>query len=302
MRNCAIRLTFYTLCVLLFTACTDKGGLMPTSVGKPYEVVIVGKNKTMVAEIMKYLQQPMEGLPQPEPMFDVSFCPQELFNNAHQLSRNIVIMDIDKKKYQQVAIRYEHDKFASPQLILHVQAPDKEKLDSTLWNKRGAQQITKLLLAHEQTIQRQLINQHRNTEMEQMILRKFDINIIIPADMNASKTSEDFLWCTRNDGNDYHSICIFKGTETDSILQANVKGDTDDMYMVLRKDSTSVQRGLWEMKGDAMGGPYVMRTINRQQSPITLLAFVYAPGHKKRNIIRRLETIIQTAETKEETK
>ena len=78
----------------------------------------------------------------------------------------------------------------------------------------------------------------------------------------------------------------------DSILQANIKGETDEMYMTLveqqpmKEQQPFMTEGLWAMKGDAMGGPFVML----KSGDLTVLGFVYAPNMKKRNHIRQLET------------
>ena len=84
----------------------------------------------------------------------------------------------------------------------------------------------------------------------------------------------------------------------DSILRTNMPGETDSMYMVIPHLS---ERGLWEMKGDAMGGPYVMHRIHRQTSQaakqgynLYIIAFVYAPEMKKKILIKQLEAAIST--------
>ena len=87
-------------------------------------------------------------------------------------------------------------------------------------------------------------------------------------------------------------------------------GETDSMYMVIPHLS---ERGLWEMKGDAMGGPYVMHRIHRLQSQsakqsqatkqsqaakqgynLYIIGFVYAPEMKKKILIKQLEAAIST--------
>lgn len=74
----------------------------------------------------------------------------------------------------------------------------------------------------------------------------------------------------------------------DSILRTNMPGETDSMYMVIPVLS---ERGLWEMKGDAMGGPYVMHRIHNN---LYIIAFVYAPEMKKKILIKQLEAAIST--------
>ena len=68
-------------------------------------------------------------------------------------------------------------------------------------------------------------------------------------------------------------------------------------------DGRGFYRGLWMMTGDAMGGPFVSRTLLLQQPGrqgnlvcrhIVVEGFVFAPGKTKRNAIRRLEAVLNT--------
>ena len=77
------------------------------------------------------------------------------------------------------------------------------------------------------------------------------------------------------------------------MLRTNMPGETDSMYMTIPVLS---EKGLWEMKGDAMGGPYVMRRIRLRKTgdEIIIIGFVYAPEMKKKILIKQLEAAIST--------
>lgn len=116
----------------------------------------------------------------------------------------------------------------------------------------------------------------------------------------------------------------------DYMLGKNIKGETDSMQMQtvdgtvgftwsfrserdrkhwLSHPDDSIQpiiiyRGLWEMTGDDMGGPFVSRRLPMKQPKakgsydcenIVIEGFVFAPGKKKRNAIRQLEAALYTA-------
>lgn len=55
-------------------------------------------------------------------------------------------------------------------------------------------------------------------------------------------------------------------------------------------------RGLWEMKNDAMGGPFVsqMRVDRANARVVVVEGFVYNPGKLKRDQIRRLNAALYT--------
>ena len=57
-------------------------------------------------------------------------------------------------------------------------------------------------------------------------------------------------------------------------------------------------RGLWNVQNDFMGGPYVINTILDEEHNriIYMMAYVYAPEGKKRNILRQVENILYTVD------
>lgn len=290
-RKRSLELTFAIILFVVFMAgCSQKDGL-PSSAGQPYKVLVVAPDSQSATIVTRILSAPMQGLPQEESLFDVTYCNNSRFGLSQRLLRSIVTIDIDSTRHDKVEIRYEHDKDASPQIIIHLNSPSKKALSTAMEHGTGGTKLMSLLLRHEEAIQKRFIDEHRNTKMEQTVKRMFGIDIHLPANMQASKTSKDFLWIADNSGTTMQSLCIFKGTKVDSMLQANIQGEQAGMHMVIDGD----KRGLWEMKGDAMGGPYIMETLTTHDSgPITLFAFVYAPGHEKRLLIRRLEAIIKS--------
>ena len=62
-------------------------------------------------------------------------------------------------------------------------------------------------------------------------------------------------------------------------------------------------RGLWRMKGDFMGGPYVSHTRldEKNQRIITAEIFVYSPDKMKRNLMRQMEASLYTLRLPNET-
>jgi hypothetical protein len=57
-----------------------------------------------------------------------------------------------------------------------------------------------------------------------------------------------------------------------------------------------VVRGLWDMRNDAMGGPFVsyIQADEQNQRLLVTEGFVFAPNEKKRPLIRELEAALQT--------
>ena len=63
----------------------------------------------------------------------------------------------------------------------------------------------------------------------------------------------------------------------------------------------AVVRGLWEMEGDMMGGPFVSHACldEKRQRVVVAEAFVYAPHTTKANLMRRAEASLWTFRVEE---
>ena len=91
-------------------------------------------------------------------------------------------------------------------------------------------------------------------------------------------------------------------------MRANIPGFKEGVYMSTDSLLTDVRpinvqnsytmeaRGLWRMKGDFMGGPYVSHTRldEKNQRIITAEIFVYSPDKMKRNLVRQMEASLYT--------
>ena len=150
----------------------------------------------------------------------------------------------------------------------------------------------------------------------------FNSLIWLPSELTSSKTGQDFFWASTNRASGDQNFVIysypFKDKDTftkeyfinkrDSVMMINIPGAREGIYM--STDSANVEvtpinvqgnyaleaRGLWRMKGDFMGGPFVSHTridtINNRV--ITAEVFVYSPDKLKRNLMRMLESSLYT--------
>ena len=277
------------------TACHTNGSWQTKSAGRSYEVLLVGDIDSMM---FKELSVHLHALPQPEPAFDVSTTDKEHFKWNAKIARNVVVIETDADKYKTVTIEYEHDTYAQPQIIITIKAPTaemvKQKKDDI------GQKIRKLLYAQERKNDMMELQNNHAIEAEKIIKEMFAADMLIPTEMTHMKRGKDFLWLSDNNAKSMQNICIFKGDNVDSVLKVNMKGETDSMYMILcdrqqvSDTSHSLTEGLWEMKGDAMGGPYILKKTDR----LSVLAFIYAPDMKKRNKLKRLETAVLSIKNK----
>lgn len=117
--------------------------------------------------------------------------------------------------------------------------------------------------------------------------------------------------------------------QRNEVLGRAIKGETDSMWMTtveptvdrrlvfknaddrslwlnqksLQHAPMTIYRGLWEMRGDDMGGPFVSRVLlpidsaratKADGKAVVVEGFVFAPGQKKRNAMHRLEAVLYT--------
>lgn len=285
--------------MLLCISCDGATGL-PKSTGMPSEVLLAGDSTSIVAEV---LGTDVVGLPQPEPMFDTRRAHGTKLDALSCLQRNIVVTDIDSSVHTRTSVRYERNVYARPQIIIYIGAPSAQVLRHDI----GRCHIDRLLLQNELAAYAAKLGRRHATATEQEIERTFGCRLPIPEGMTVNKRGKNFVWLSDNSPVNMCNICIYTSENRDSVMHANIKGETDGMYMATASGTMSTQhgttrqglpvttrRGLWQMTGDIMGGPFVSRAIAISETrTVVAEAFVYAPGQKKRDTMRKLEACIQ---------
>lgn len=292
-------------CAALYSC--NRADRLPSSIGQPYEVVLVGDSDSIITRM---LQQDVEGLPQSEPLFNIIQVRKGHDKGMYTLARTRIIVDVDKRN-QDYDVQQRKDAQAMPQIALTIKAHSVEQLQKKL----DAKKLRALLDAHELKHLISIIKP--NTSKQKEVKKLFGIDIKIPLDMESSKRGKDFLWLSNNANTGMQNLLFFRVKETgkdkkehlpylkskiDSVLLKNMPGEVDGMYMQLSNISES-SRGLWEMKGDAMGGPYVMKVLSttshrgesRYSNDVIIIGFVYAPEMRKRNLIKQLEAVLASA-------
>ncbi len=79
--------------------------------------------------------------------------------------------------------------------------------------------------------------------------------------------------------------------------------NSDDLPVIIQStqigESYAVEaRGIWEMEGDFLGGPFLSYHILDETTNeiVNIFGFVLAPGERKRNFMLYLDHIIQSFE------
>ena len=304
------------LSLLVWCSCSNGDTLATRSSGNPYEVVIVSSDSVATHLVRECLEQPVAGLPQEEPSFDVLFegpTPNPArtgeesrgrgsrTENQYSDFRSIVKVVLTGNEQTAVSMHYERNVNAQPQIVVTLTAGSQEQLRRE--RHRWDASLRQLLSRFEMNAAKAFLRQHYNKQASDSIGKLFGVKVLVPADMQSSRYDKDFVWLSNNSATGMQNICVFEGDNIDSMVAQHIKGETDAMHMRIvegrgsRVESPGVviTRGLWEMTGDAMGGPFVahIHTDSLTGRHVTVLAFVYAPESRKRNIIRKLESAIQ---------
>ena len=311
VRNTITFLFPFCLIFLLLTSCglTGMNRKKPASTGQPYEIVLEGDTDSIVTRI---LTEDVPALPQPEPLCKLIQVKKGKTKGSYLLVRTRIIVNITDKDF---AVKLNHDENAAPQNIIRINARSVQQLRERLNGEKLRQLVDEAELKH---LAEMISNNpsKQNKEMQEEVKKTFGLDMKIPVSMNASKKAKDFIWISNNASTGMQNLLVMKvkseerrmknsnafhvndKAQIDSILRTNMPGETDSMYMVIPVLS---ERGLWEMKGDAMGGPYVMHRIHRQTSQtakpgysLYIIGFVYAPEMKKKVLIKQLEAAIST--------
>ena len=313
-------LTAICLVLAFLASCSPGGGRngkLPKSTGQPYEVVLEGDTDSIVTKI---LTEEVPALPQPEPLCRLIQVKKGKTHGSYLLVRTRIVVNIPAAEFSVGLSRNEN---ASPQTVIRISARSPQQLREKLNPEKLRQLVDEAELEHLASIISTNPSK-QNREMQQLVKKNFGISMNIPAEMQASKKAKNFIWISNNASSGMKNLILMKMKEVkseerraeevkseerrrknsdafsaqekqqiDNMLRTNMPGETDSMYMVIPVLS---ERGLWEMKGDAMGGPYVMRRIcpGKGKDEIIIIGFVYAPEMKKKILIKQLEAAIST--------
>ena len=329
MKKQAINLLSMTLMMLVLFSCKGdgKGGgkslFTPVSSGRPYEMlVVIDKDmweRPAGRALFNVLDKDVPGLPQPERSFRISNVNPDRFERGFRIFRNIIDVDI-QPIYTQAKLKYSRDSYSSPQMIMTIQAPDEKSFEEFV--QKNGQIIIDFFTKAEMNRQIASLKKSHNEMASLKAGSIFGCDVWIPDDLQRYKQGEDFLWFSTGRATSDLSFVIYsypytdKNTFTkeyfihkrDSVMEVNIPGAMEGMYMATDSNYVEVKdivvkgeyafeaRGLWYMKGDMMGGPFVSHArVDRPNGRVVVVeAFVYAPEKQKRDLIRQMEASLYT--------
>lgn len=266
------------------------------------EALVVADSAGIVAAL---LQETFPVLPDSEPQFDVISRASAHLEGLDRYRPLIVRADISAR-YPRTEIAFRSDVYAKGQTVATLRSPSYARLRRDLATGKLAKSL------HRQIIGREAgrLKAGRKNPLAARVRREFAIGIALPPIITKIRQGDDFLWLSSADGEFTLNFCFYRSERRDSVMRRNILGQSDSQYMATVPQTTlcrrrrigtseaTERRGLWQMRGDAMGGSYMSVAFINPADGQTVVAeaFVYAPQRKKRDLMRLAEAALSTIE------
>lgn len=317
-------LSLFLLSVLMISCGGKKRGhssLLPEGTGAPWDLLVVmNKSEWSNTEggraLFEVLNDNIYGLPQPEPIFKISRVDSSGFKGIFLPVKNIIQTEISPSLYTKAGYKYFKNVYSNSQYILKITAPDNKSFAGFVRSHRDF--IQNFFINAEYKRTNEYLKKKHNRKFSKEIREQFGIDMYVPAEMTLSNQSGSFFWASNGKSSNRMDLVVYaypyvdKNTFTqeyldakrDSVLKYKIPGGPKGSYMgtqdIVKPDFKELTingeyaveiRGLWEVKGDVMGGPFVSvtRLDKERHLVITTEVFVYAPEKKKRNLLRYAE-------------
>ncbi|MBL85433.1 MAG: DUF4837 domain-containing protein [Winogradskyella sp.] len=326
-----MRTLYALLFCLLLTACGDKKEednriFLPESNGNLNSISVVVDNDlwegSIGENIRKIFAAPLNGLPVDEPMFKLRQIPPQVFDGFATRSR--IILKIEKANLTPTT-KIANNAFAKPQTVAVVGGKTNEEIISQLQENKA-----KIIDAFNKE---EVKEKQRRIKLDLLdvsaIQKKMGFSVNIPSAYRIAKAEDDFFWIRKNLSNSktielmFYEVPLETITEGDStvvdiikmrdhITKTKIPGE-DGIYMAVEdayapamfetiidnKPAYEV-RGIWEMKGFTMAGPFITYAIEDKVNKRFLIAdgYVYAPSLRKAEYVFELESMIKSIKIK----
>ena len=323
--------TVFLLLVVLFLgtaffSCKEQGtggsATQPVTGATNELLVIMPKARwesPMGDTIRAFFGQSQMGLPQAEPMFDMINLPLSNFDRSVKAHRNVLMVSLSNE-VDSATLVYSDSPWARTQKVFKITVPSVEAFNELFRENKDLMMNVYLKAERDRLIS--IYKKTPNEKVFRFFRDKYDILLYCPGGYNINKDTADFVWSSYETNVDSRGFIFFqKPYEHESQLnyqvildQVNeeigkyIPGPLDSTWMALdMRTPMSVAnyqydgghyamliRGLWQVENDYMGGPFVLNVVLDEQHNrvLYLMAYVYAPDGKKRNMLRQVESII----------
>ncbi|MFK5982113.1 MAG: DUF4837 family protein [Flavobacteriaceae bacterium] len=311
--------------LLLFSCNTNdskKSNYRQHSVGniKSLQVLITDElwNDSVGEEIRNYFAGQTEGLPQEEPLFSINQMDPSTFSGFIKSNRLFLHVTIGAEDKVTIA----KDPYARPQTGAIITSTTKEGLVKLI-----AQNQEKIIAAfHKSEIKERQRRTSKSVKKIDSLKERFGLSIKMSSAYRTAHKGEDFYWLRKdlkktgstniliyevplstitNDSLALGEILKMRDSIGGNLLpvEDNGKFGTDYDYspnfygIELDGKFTYLTKGVWDVKGEFMAGPFINYTVRDEKNNRYLIieGFTFAPSERKRNLQFELESIILSA-------
>ncbi len=329
-------LLIFTL--ILLVSCKDKVSnkeLLLDSSGNINHVSVVIDNEwwdgSVGEAIRGVLAAPIYGLPQDEPLFTINQIPPSVFSGF--VTKNRTVLKIEESNNAGMTIL--ENVYAQPQKVIVISGKSKQDIIDRI--NENASKIVDIFKNEELAERQRQMNKslHKYTAIE----NKLNLTIQFPSAYRIAKESDNFFWIRKDITTGTTNLLIFdvpynaiKRNDSlisqivklrDSIGKVYIKGRQDgvinadggkiESYMItedayapflretiLDNKPTLETKGIWDLKADFMGGPFINYAIEDKINKrwVIVEGFAFAPSVEKRDYMFELEAIIKSVKIK----
>jgi len=314
-----------TFAIVLLISCGDKKSsndrILFDSSGNVNHISVVVSNElwngSIGEAVRDVLTTPIYGLPQDEPMFSINQIPTKVFSDFITRNRTILKIELGKETGFKVA----NNVYAKPQKVIVVSGNTKADVIGLL--KENSKKILEEFKNEELKEQQRRIS--KSLYNAKNIEEKLGLSIKFQTAYRIAKETENFFWIRKDISTGTTNLLIYelpndaiKRNDSvvnqiikirDSIGKKYIEGAVEGSYMVTENAYTPFHsetildnkpaletKGLWDLKGAFMAGPYINYAIEDKINNrwVILEGFAFAPSVEKRDHMFELEAIIKS--------
>ena len=324
--------TLITVMLVLLTSlisCDNDGkpkeNTKARSVGGTSEVLLVTQNDEqwngqMGQAVRDFFEEEQYGLPQPEKNFKVAHLNIDALSDMFQKHRNLIIAKIEPD-IKNPLVETQKNWMSEPQFVIRITAASPESWVRTFDTQKDGLKL--LFDENERERFQEFFRPTRDHKIISQIKKQFGVTMNIPEGYFIGIDKDDFMWIRKETADMSMAFMIYelpyKDTADlnpdniirvrDSIVEKYIPGPIDGSYMTTDKEflkpvfktlpdfpaGYAVEtRGLWNVVGDFMAGPFVSYSIVNPESNkiVTAEGWIYYPNKDKRDLLRQQESIL----------
>ena len=303
-------------------ACDDKpqGKILSASSGGLNNLTVVMPNDLWSGQVGENIREklagPVNGLPQIEPMFEINQMPNEAFTGFMRKQRTFLKVE----QADTASLEVVKDEYARPQTGILLKGPTEEAIINLI--KKDSAKIVDTYKNAEITEKIRRIS--LSLKEDKPLTEAFGITMKFPSAYRYAKEDQDFYWIRKDIPNGDMNITVYEvpynliSKDSNTIgslikMRDSIGGDnitvsegmrfiTEEAFAPYLSETTIdgkpayQMKGMWEVKGRYMAGPFVNFTVDDKENDryLVLEGFVFKPSANKRDNIFELEAILRS--------